>query len=358
MTHRTMSLPLPRRREAMDGPEGTGDESLSGLSFVDVCSGAGGLALGLERAGFTPRLLLDNDSSACDTLSANRPHWNVLKADLLTFDPVDHPEVYDVDLLAAGLPRLKSSASVTRRSSETELRLVQATAYLVHAVQPRALIIENVPTLVDQDSLAPAREFLRKELEHLGYELTWFVLNASDFGVPQDRMQGILVAVRHQWASGFRPPRPTVREHVSVGEALAPSMRSRGWRDADRWAAQAVSAAPTLVGGSKTHGGPDFGPTGTKAKWRRMGVYTKSFGDEPPGPDFTWDPSRGDEGLVRITVDQTALLQGFPEAWRITGRKTARYRQIGHATPPPVGEALGRAVAEALNTDPGVPAAG
>lgn len=266
--------------------------------------------------------------------------------------------MYDVDLLAAGLPRVRSSATVTRQSSGTELRLIEATAYLVHAVQPRALIIENVPTLVDEDSLAPIRTFLHEELEHLGYALTWFTLNASDFGVPQDRMQGILVAVKQQWASAFRPPHPSVHEHVSVGEALAPSMRSFGWPDADRWAAQATRAAPTLVGGSKTHGGPDFGPSGTKARWRRMGVYTKSFGNEPPGPDFTWDPSLGDDGLVRVTVDQTALLQGFPEAWVISGRKTARYRQIGQATPPPVGEALGRALAEALDGEPGVPAAG
>jgi DNA (cytosine-5)-methyltransferase 1 len=321
---------------------------VSGLTFVDVCSGAGGLALGLERAGFTPRLLLDVERCACDTLRANRPQWNVLEGDLLDFDPVDHPEVYDVDLLAAGLPRVKSSATVIRHSSDAEIRLIQATAYLAHAVQPRALVIENVPTLVDDDSFAPIRHFLHEELEHLGYELTWFVLNASDFGVPQDRKQGILVAVKQQWASAFRPPRPTVHEHVSVGEALAPSMRSRGWPDADHWAAQATSVAPTLVGGSKAHGGPDFGPSGTKAKWRRMGVYTKSFGNEPPGADFKWDPALGDDGLVRITVDQAALLQGFPEDWRFAGGKTARYRQVGNAAPPAVGEALGRAVAEAL----------
>ncbi|MEU6666258.1 DNA (cytosine-5-)-methyltransferase [Streptomyces sp. NPDC046727] len=321
---------------------------MTGLTFIDVCAGAGGLALGLEQAGFTPRLLLDIERYACETLKANRPHWKVLQADLLDFDPVDHPEVYDVDLLAAGLPRVKSIAAGTHRSSDSELRLIQATAYLVHAVQPRALLIENLPTLVDEDSFAPTRDFLHKELEHLGYELTWFVLNASDFGVPQDRRQGILAAVKQQWASAFRPPRPTVHKHVSVGEALAPSMRSRGWSDADRWAAQATSVAPTLVGGSKEHGGPDFGPSGTKAKWRRMGVYTKSFGNEPPAPDFRWDPLLGDDGLVRITVDQTALLQGFPEDWRFAGGKTARYRQVGNAAPPAVGEALGRAVAEAL----------
>ncbi|MEV6111051.1 DNA cytosine methyltransferase [Streptomyces sp. NPDC052109] len=331
---------------------------MSGLTFVDVCSGAGGLALGLERAGFEPRLLLDEDDDACRTLRTNRPHWNVLQTDLLDFDPSEHPHSYDVDLLAAGLPRVKSSATVTRRSSDAELRLIEATAYLIHAVRPRALIIENVPTLVDEDSFAPIRDFLHKELEHLGYELTWFVLNASAFGVPQDRMLGILTAIKQEWASPFQPPRPTVHEHVSVGEALAPSMRSRGWPDADRWAAQATSVAPTLVGGSKTHGGADFGPRGTKAKWRRMGVYTKSSGNEPPGRDFKWDPSLGDDGLVRITVAQTAILQGFPESWEIAGLKTARCRQIGHATPPPVGEALGRAVAAALVPDPPVQSAG
>ncbi|MFH9940182.1 DNA cytosine methyltransferase [Streptomyces sp. TR1341] len=325
---------------------------MTGLTFVEVCSGAGGLALGLERAGFTPRLLLDIEPYACETLLANRPKWNVVNTDLLEFDPVDHPEVYDVDLLAAGLPRVKSNATVTRRSSDSEIHLIRATAYLVHAVQPRALIIENVPTLVDDDSLAPVRDFLHKELEHLGYRLTWFVLNACDFGVPQDRRQGVLVAVKQQWASAFRPPRPTVHEHVSVGEALAPSMRSRGWRDVDLWAAQATSVAPTLVGGSKTHGGPDFGPSGTKAKWRRMGVYTKSFGNEPPDADFKWNPALGDDGLVRITVDQAALLQGFPEGWRFVGGKTARYRQVGNAVPPAVAEALGRAVADALQEPP------
>ncbi|MEU9183133.1 DNA cytosine methyltransferase [Streptomyces sp. NPDC048484] len=321
---------------------------MSELTFIDVCSGAGGLALGLERAGFESKLLLDIDPHACETLLMNRPHWNVVQEDLLDFDPSEHPEAYDVDVLTAGLPRVKSNATVTRDSSDDEIRLIEATAYLAHAVQPRALIIENMRTLVDKDSFAPVRDFLRGELEHLGYELRWFVLNAADFGVPQDRESGVLVAVKHQWAEAFQPPVPTVRRHVSVGQALAPSMRSRGWSDADRWAAQAVHVAPTLVGGSKARGGADFGPRGTKAQWKRMGVYTKSFGDEVPDHDFAWDPALGDEGLVKITVAQAALLQDFPADWRFAGGKTARYRQVGNAAPPAVGEALGRVVAEAL----------
>ncbi|AXE86188.1 DNA cytosine methyltransferase [Streptomyces sp. Go-475] len=328
------------------------------LTFVDVCSGAGGLALGLEQAGFEPRLLLDDDDLAVRTLRTNRPHWNVLHTDLLDFDPAEHPVSYDVDLLAAGLPRVKSSATVGRTDSRTEVRLLEAAVYLVHAIRPRAVLIENVPGLAHSDEYQQFRDFARAELSHLGYEFSWFVVNAVDFGVPQNRKQGVLVAVERHRAKAFRPPTPTVQEPKTVGAALGPSMASRGWQDAARWAAQADRPAPTLVGGSKNRGGADLGPTGAKRTWETMGVNAHTLGDEVPGPEFLWDPELGRENMVKITAEQAALLQAFPESWAITGLKTARYRQIGQATPPPVGEALGRAFAEALDGDSAVSAAG
>ncbi|WP_031084225.1 MULTISPECIES: DNA cytosine methyltransferase [unclassified Streptomyces] len=331
---------------------------MGGLTFVDVCSGAGGLALGLEQAGFEPRLLLDDDDDAVATLRANRPRWNVLRTDLLDFDPAEHPESHDVDLLSAGLPRVKSSATARRAESGVEERLLEATILLAHAIRPRAVIVENVPELAHSDRYRRFRDFARAELAHLGYEFIWFVVNAVDFGVPQNRKQGVLVAVERQWAEAFRPPTPTVLRPRTVGAALGPSMAARGWPDAARWAAQADQPAPTLVGGSKNRGGADLGPTGAKRKWATMGVNAHTVGNEVPGPDFVWDPRLGRDAMVKITVEQAALLQGFPESWEVSGLKTARYRQIGHATPPPVGEALGRAVAEALSGEPVAPAAG
>ncbi|MFE9435543.1 DNA cytosine methyltransferase [Streptomyces sp. NPDC006640] len=331
---------------------------MEGLTFVDVCSGAGGLALGLEQAGFEPRLLLDDDEIAVQTLRTNRPEWNVLRTDLLEFDPAEHPESYDVDLLAAGLPRVRSSATVGRVESGLEERLLEATVYLVHAIRPRAVLIENVPELTHADGHEAFREFARTELEHLGYEFSWFVMNAVDFGVPQKRKHGVLVAVRQQWAEAFRPPVRAPGDPVTVGAALASSMAARGWTDASRWAAQADQPAPTLVGGSKNRGGADLGPTRTKRIWATMGVNAHTVGDNSPGPDFIWAPELGRDNMVKLTVEQAALLQGFPTTWQISGRKTARYRQVGHATPPPVGRALGRAVAEALNSDSPASAAG
>ncbi len=330
---------------------------MSGLRFVDVCTGAGGLALGLEQAGFEPVLLLDKKPVACDTLRMNRPAWQVLESDLLDFAPSRHRETYDVDLLSAGLPRVKSSASVARKESEVELRLLEAAVYLAHAVQPRALIIENVPELVRAPDFEPVRGLIRKELNHLGYGLRWFTLNAADFGVPQERKLGLLVALKEPQCAAFHPPEPTVREHLSVGRALRHSMAEGGWRDADRWAAQANSVAPTLVGGSDRRGGADLGPTGTKKAWARMGVDGGTVADSVPGPDFAWAPETGRQGMVKITTGQAAILQGFPSDWRFAGKKTARYRQIGHAFPPPVARALGLAIRTALAT-PATPDAG
>ncbi|MBQ0890530.1 DNA (cytosine-5-)-methyltransferase [Streptomyces sp. RM72] len=318
------------------------------LTSVDVCSGAGGLALGLEQAGFDPVILLDSNKQACETLRRNRPSWNVLETDLLDFDPVEHQVSYDVDLLSAGLPRVKSSATTKRAETGQELKLLKATIYLAHAVRPRALLIENVPELVDGAAFDEVRDFVRGELLHLGYGFHWFVLNAADFGVPQDRRQGVMVALQEPFADRFRPPEATVTEHVTVGEVLRSSMSERGWTGADDWARQANRVAPTLVGGSENRGGADLGPSGTKKAWVRMGVNAASLSDEVPGPDGIQESDHSGSPLKKITVDQAALLQSFPKDWEITGRKTGRYRQIGHSSPPPVGEALGLAVSRAL----------
>ncbi|MEU6979524.1 DNA cytosine methyltransferase [Streptomyces sp. NPDC046371] len=318
------------------------------LRSLGVCAGAGGLTLGLEQAGFDPVLLLDNRAVACATLRMNRPAWQVLDIDLMDFDPVDHQQTYDVDLLAAGLPRVKATATVHRAETGDELETLKATIMLMHGVRPRALLIENVPDLVTKSAYGPIREFISEELVHLGYDILWFVLNSADLGVPQERKEGLVVAFRDGRLDAFTPPEASVARHVTVGEALGPSMAARGWPGAAAWAAQADHPAPTLVGGSWNRGGADLGPTGTKRAWARMGVDGGTVADDVPGPDFVWDPSLGRAGMMPLTVRQAADLQGFPPDWIFAGRKTAQYRQVGHATPPPVGRALGESIKAAL----------
>lgn len=332
--------------------EGSRAQALGGarrLRLLDVCSGAGGLALGLEQAGFDPVMLIDNLPFACETLRLNRPGWDIREVDLIEFDPVDAKQVYDVDLLSAGLPRVSAAAAANRPSGNNdEIELIRATIMLMHAVQPRALLIENMAKLVEDDEHQGIRDFVEEELAHLGYRGRWFVMNAADYRVPQDRRQGIFVAMKGDAIDAFEEPARVLEPPITVGDALRASMASRGWAQADEWADYANRIAPTLVGGSWNRGGGDLGPTGTKNAWARMGVNGGSLADELPGPEYRWRPDLVRSELVRLTVDQVAHLQGFPPDWKFAGGKTARYRQVGNASPPPVARALGEALRKVL----------
>ena len=125
---------------------------------------------------------------------------------------------------------------------------------------------------------------------------------------------------------------------VTVGEAIGDLMSAASWRGARRWTQQANHVAPTIVGGSDRHGGPDLGPTRAKREWRAMRVDPLGIADAPPSSDFPED------GCPRLTVRMAARLQGFPDSWTFQGRKTSAYRQVGNAFPPPVATALASAL--------------
>ncbi|MGB1110590.1 MAG: DNA cytosine methyltransferase, partial [Gammaproteobacteria bacterium] len=126
----------------------------------------------------------------------------------------------------------------------------------------------------------------------------------------------------------------------TVGELLKEKMAERGWLGADRWALQADDIAPTIVGGSKKHGGPDLGPTRAKRAWATLGVDGMGIANEAPDKEFV--------GMPRLTVDMVARLQGFPDEWTFTGKKTPAYRQVGNAFPPPVAHAVAAQIMKSL----------
>ena len=309
---------------------------------LEICAGAGGLALGLEWAGFHPVMLFDEDANACATLRANRPDWDVRRLDLFEFVGHDHPRVLDVDLLAGGLPRRRPGRPVPERRDP-----LRAAVWLATEVRPRAILLENTPGLVVDDGHAVDRDFAETELGANGYECSWRVLDAQDHGVPQRRPHGVLVAMRPETMARFEWPAPTGGA-ATVGEVLWRSMAGRGWPEAQEWRRRANEIAPTIVGGSKDRGGADLGPTGSKKTWARLGVNGGGIADEVPGPDFRMGREADRDGLPKLTVEQVALLQGFPPEWTIVGRKTARYRQVGHAIPPPLAAAVGQSIAIAL----------
>jgi DNA (cytosine-5)-methyltransferase 1 len=117
-------------------------------------------------------------------------------------------------------------------------------------------------------------------------------------------------------------------------------MASRGWNGAKVWAERANRIAPTLVGGSTKHGGPDLGPTRARKEWAELGVNGRLVSEEPPGPGFV--------GMPTLSVRMAATLQGFPADWKFMGKRTYAYRQVGNAFPPPVAKAIGAKIAKAI----------
>ncbi len=307
------------------------------LTCVEICAGAGGQSLGLEQAGFTHVAAVEIDPHACETLRLNRPEWDVIELDVHHFKGVDYR---GVDLLAGGVPCPPFSIAGKQLGADDERDLFPQALRLIEESEPTAVMLENVRGLATA-RFARYREQVLDRLHELGYETEWQVLNASEFGVPQLRPRFILVAMtaaareHFEWPSAAGTP-PT------VGEALRDLMAARGWPGADAWARRANGIGPTLVGGSRKHGGPDLGPTRAREAWLRLHVDGKALADAPPGRA---DPVHH---IPRLTLRMAAALQGFPRDWLIFGRKTAGYRQIGNAFPPPVAQAVGRSIRSAI----------
>jgi DNA (cytosine-5)-methyltransferase 1 len=308
----------------------------TGLTSVEICTGAGGQAIGLEQAGFDHLALVEYEHAACETLRVNRPSWNVLEQDLLQWSGKDYK---GVDLVAGGVPCPPFSKAGKQLGAEDERNLFPKAIDLVDEIRPRAVMFENVRGLMDT-VFETYRNDVETQLRKLGYTPGWRLLNASDYGVPQLRPRVIFVAVRNDISEHFHWPSPQDTNAPTVGETLHDLMAENGWEGADTWAKRASSIAPTLVGGSKKHGGPDLGPTRARAAWASLGVDGRTLAEEAPRPGF--------EGMPRLTVRMAARIQGFPDDWEIWGRKTAAYRQVGNAFPPPVARAVGDKIREAL----------
>jgi DNA (cytosine-5)-methyltransferase 1 len=311
---------------------------------VEVCAGAGGQALGLEQAGFDHLACVEIDPQACETLRLNRRRWNVIEDDLRSVvQDGSLAQHAGCDLLAGGVPCPPFSIASRQLGADDERDLFPAMIDLVDQLKPRAVLIENVRGLLGL-KFDDYRADVRQRLKDLGYERAWWdVLQAADYGVSQLRPRALLVALRDDVVGDFSWPEPQRKPPPTVGEKLADLMNEGGWPHVDAWMRRADRVAPTLVGGSKKHGGPDLGPTRAKAEWAAMGCSGMGVADEPPGPG---EPA---DHLPKLTVRMTARLQGFPDKWQFAGRKTAQYRQIGNAFPPPVAKAVGREIRAVLH---------
>lgn len=321
--------PWPTR--AIDSHPSFGGHRMCGLATLELCAGAGGQALGYEQAGVEHAALVELDHRACATLRLNRPDWNVIEGDLRTFDASGFR---GVDLITGGLPCPPFSVAGKQLGKDDERNLFPVLIQMVNQLRPKAVMIENVRGILDAVFI-DYRLYIRDQLRKLGYQTGWKLMNACDFGVPQLRPRVVFVGLRSEYSEKFSWPGgacPT----ATVGETLYDLMAANGWQGAAGWREAANQIAPTIVGGSHKHGGPDLGPTRARAAWATLGVDGAGIANDAPSPEFV--------GMPRLTVRMAARLQGFPDEWRFAGGKTASYKQVGNAFPVP----FARAVAESL----------
>ncbi|MFJ8155612.1 DNA cytosine methyltransferase [Streptomyces sp. NPDC094468] len=359
---------------------------------IEICAGAGGQAIGLHFAGFRHLALVEIDKYAAATLRENievHPKWDwervncdVLCKDVLEFDPerdlaksAAHYRRGEVDLLAGGVPCPPFSHAGKQLGEDDERDLFPRILDLAKSIRPRAVMIENVRGLMDA-KFDDYRSRIQASLEEMepsddglpGYKVVgWEVYEAERFGVPQLRPRSILVAFRRDVLKDLKYEAPTPSaERVTVYDALKESMLERikpfvdGARAAQaqavfgKWQLNAAKdVAPTLVGGSKKHGGADLGPSRAKKAWRALGVSGMGVANAPVDgqPSGTEDRDLFGADGPMLTVRQAAIIQGFPTEWDFTGGKTAQYRQVGNAFPPPVAQAVGESIIEVLKAD-------
>jgi DNA (cytosine-5)-methyltransferase 1 len=308
-------------------------------TVLELCAGAGGQALGFEEAGFEHVALVEIDADARATLLVNRPNWNVVEGEQTNIHKFDARRYAGTDVVAAGLPCPPFSKAGKQLGKKDDRNLFPPALRIIREAKPRAVVIENVRGLLDA-VFEDYREFISGELADLGYWTDWKLLNASEFGVAQLRPRVVFVAIRSDLQSQFSWPECNPGKPPTVGERLIDLMQANGWRGAKQWKKCACEIAPTIVGGSKKHGGPDLGPTRAKRAWASLGVNAHLIAKDAPAKTFV--------GMPHLTVRMVARLQGFPDHWQFVGAKTSAYRQVGNAFPPPVAKAVATSIASCL----------
>lgn len=300
------------------------------MKSIEICAGAGGEALGLSQAGFHHVELIEYEHDYCDVLKQNKPEWNVTCQDVHTFSGVKYRD--SIDLLSGGVPCPPFSVAGKQLGATDERDLFPEMLRLVEEINPRAVMIENVRGFLSP-KFNDYRAQILERLEELGYRVQIKLLEANDYGVPQLRPRVVIIGIRHDISKDFHYPVGDASKTKTVGDTLKDLMGQNGWLLTDEWSKKANQIAPTIVGGSKKHGGPDLGPVRARKAWAKLDVDGTGIANEAPPADFV--------GMPRLTPRMMARIQAFPDWWKFGNGKTKACRMIGNAFPPAVAKAVG-----------------
>lgn len=330
---------------------------------IELFAGAGGLALGLEMAGFNHIGLIEFDKFAACTLKTNRPKWNVVCENIENVVSRDLEKEFEIskgelDLLSGGAP-CQSFSYAGKRLGLEDIRgtMFYHYATFLNKLQPKMFIFENVRGLLTHDKGKTFKTILNI-FEDQGYAVQYAVLNALDYEVAQKRERLIVIGIRNDLTSTvkFEFPRKHNRQLVlkdvlkdvpqsecarysSEKKAIFALVPPGGyWRDIDKDIAKKYMKKCWFMGGGKT------------------GILRRLSLDEPGLTVLTTPQMKQTERChpleVRpFSIRENARIQSFPDEWEFVGTVASQYKQIGNAVPCNLAMELGKSIIRALGGD-------
>lgn len=312
---------------------------------IELFAGAGGLALGISKAGFETIGLVEFDHDCCETLRKNKPEWNVFESDITKLSGENLEEVfkikkYDLDLLSGGYPCQAFSYAGKRLGLEDARgTLFYHYAIFLEKLMPKMFLAENVKGLLTHDN-GKTIALMIKVFEDIGYKVVYKVLNAWDYDVPEKRERLVIIGIRNDLTDklDFNYPiphdyKPVLRDVLlnvpkSEGEVYSPSKKKvmdlvppgGCWVNLPDDVARAYMKSCYFMGGG------------------RRGIARRMSMDEP-SLTLTCAPAQKQTERCHptetrpFTTREYARIQTFPDEWEFVGKKGSIYKQIGNAVP-------------------------
>lgn len=338
----------------------------SKYTFIDLFSGCGGLSLGFEMAGYKSLLAIDNWQDALDTYKHNNPDARTLCGDLSKISPEDIKQAYNIDrvgVIIGGPPCQGFSIAGKRIIDDERNKLYKSFVGFVRCFMPDAFVMENVPNILSIGG-GIVKDSIIKDFSGLGYNVTYKVLLASDYGVPQNRRRAVFVGLKKDC---FSFPTPTITRPITTEEALS-DLPDNSVADGAAYPLPAQSPYQRMMreGVETLHNHQATIHTEQTARIIAMVPDGGNYKDLPEELQQTrkvniaWTRLNSKKPSITIdtghrhhfhytynrvpTVRESARIQSFPDSFVFTNSKTSQYKQVGNAVPP----LMAKAIAEQL----------
>ncbi|OAV04952.1 DNA-cytosine methyltransferase [Moraxella catarrhalis] len=330
--------------------------------LLELFAGAGGLAIGMEQAGFHSVMLNELDKYACKTLRKNRPNWNVVEGDI---SQIDFKKYHNqIDILSGGFPcQAFSYAGKKLGFEDTRGTLFFEFARAVKETNPKVFLAENVRGLLTHEN-GKTLEIISQIINELGYVLVApRVLKAMFYKVPQKRERLFLIGIRKDLADkvNFHWPSPyhrilNLRDALKKGELYPNDVPISGGQSYPKRKAEIMDLVP--AGGYWKDLPDELQREYMKKSYflggGKTGMARRLSWDEP-SLTLTCAPAQKQTERCHpdetrpLTVREYARIQTFPDNWVFEGSQTAQYKQIGNAVPVNLAYAIGRSLVRLLN---------